>query len=78
MYKDEISVIFINGNQLSNIVSSIYNMISGMGQFTEQDEIDVSSLKAYIASIDIQMISLNSQQTLLQQALDDLASKLAG
>jgi hypothetical protein len=76
MYKDEVSVINIQANQLFNITGQITPLCLNMESLASADPVDKESLKAYIASIDILMASVTSQQVLLQQALDKLAEEL--
>lgn len=76
MYKDEVNVINIQSSQLVQLASQVQNMGLDMQRIAEQEEVDKDSLKAYIASADIIMNSIKSQQTLLQQALDKLAGEL--
>jgi len=76
MYQDEVSVINIQANQLSNISMQIMSMCVDMKPLASADPVDKDSLKAYIASIGVLMTSVTSQQVLLQQALDKFAEEL--
>lgn len=78
MYQDEVNVINIQSNQLSNLAGQITILCSSMQSLAAGELVDKDSLKAYIASIDILMTSVQSQSILLQQALDKLAKELAG
>lgn len=76
MYKDELSAIMIQANQLSYIASTLFNLATSMQEYGQATDVDTAALKAYIASADIQMTSVIPQHTLLQQALDKLAGEL--
>lgn len=78
MYENDTHVIVIQSNQLVSITQSINGMAVDMESIAQKDVADKDSLKAYIASVDILMNTISSQQVLLQQALDNLAKKLAG
>ena len=78
MYKDDVRVINIQANQLNGLVNQVLTGCMSMVPIAEEDPTDKDALKAYVASVDILMASLQSQQVLLQQALDKLAKELAG
>lgn len=76
MYKSDVDIINIQIKQLGQIVEQLQLIGSNMDLLVDNESVDKDSLKAYVASADIIMISVDSQKFLVQQALDKLAEKL--
>lgn len=76
MYKNDVEIVNIQINQLLQITGQIQLTGSNMETAADKEDADKEALKAYVASADILMASLDSQKVLLQQALDSLAGKL--
>lgn len=78
MFETDGNIIMNQSAQFTNISNVIGNIANDILNECQKESPDIGILKAYIASIDVQMDGANAQKILLQSAIDTLASKLAG
>lgn len=73
------AIVLEQATQESNIASQLSLMATQINNIANQENPDADindRIKALIASVDVQIIALNSQSVLLQQAVDTLVGLL--